>query len=369
MINVTVNDKTANVFARGVDFNVIEQLEMMLKSDITDNTKVSIMPDTHWGKGALVGTTIQLPKDARQWKVSPNVVGVDIGCGMVAIKVKEHDLDLTKVDNTIKNLIPAGFNHHADATKAGLRAAHMLEVKGAGITEDMLRLVPVSLGTLGGGNHFIDFTRDENDDIWLTIHTGSRNLGVQVASQYQKLADAQNPQENGLGYLTDDLLFEYLNDMTFTQMFAAENRKEIAKTILDNLGLTSVDMFDSIHNYIDVENGIIRKGATDATAGKRLIIPINMQFGSIIAEGKGNVDWNFSAPHGAGRVLGRNQAKKLLSMDDFVADMAGIYTTTATKKTIDESPRAYKKPEDIIEQIGDTVDIKHIIRPMYNFKG
>lgn len=371
MIGLKGRNGEGKIFAEQVDDNVVGQALSLLNSDVTEGTKVRIMPDAHFGKGALVGTTIKLPEDRRDWKVSPNVVGVDIGCGMMAYKLKEHDLNLEQVDRNIKQNVPSGFNHLKTATNDAndFLKKYITQSVSSDLYKDKLPLIPLSMGTLGGGNHFIDITRDENDDLWLTVHSGSRNLGIQIASSFQEVAERLNPRPEGLSFLQGDALDEYLNDMKLGQEFAHLNRQTMLNNIVKVMGWHVEDSFDSIHNYIDIENGIIRKGSTDATKDKRLIIPMNMQFGSIIAEGKGNDDWNNSAPHGAGRVLSRSKAKKILSMDDFKEDMNGIYTTTAVQSTIDEAPEAYKKPEDILSQIGDTVTIKHIIKPLYNFKG
>lgn len=365
------NNKTAKIFAEHVDENVVGQAISLLNSEVTDDTQVRIMPDAHFGKGALVGTTIKLPKNRNDWKVSPNVVGVDIGCGMMAFKLKEHDLNFEQVDRNIKQNVPSGFSHLSNATNEAndFLKKFITQSVSAEMYKDKLSLIPLSMGTLGGGNHFIDITRDENDDLWLTVHSGSRNLGIQIASSFQKVAERMNPREEGLSFLEGDALNEYLNDMKLGQEFAHLNRLTMLNNIVKAMGWHVEDSFDSIHNYIDIDNGIIRKGSTDATNGTRLIIPMNMQFGSLIAEGKGNDDWNNSAPHGAGRVLSRSKAKKIITMDEFENDMKDIYTTTAVQSTLDEAPEAYKKPEDIISQIGDTVDIKHIIKPLYNFKG
>ena len=365
------NNKTAKIFAEHVDDNVVGQAISLLNSEITDDTQVRIMPDAHFGKGALVGTTIQLPEDKRKWKVSPNVVGVDIGCGMMAYKIAEHDVNLEQLDRNIKQNVPSGFKHLQNATHQSQNFIKKMSesMVSIGTYADKIPLFEVSLGTLGGGNHFIDLTRDENDDLWLTVHSGSRNLGIQIASFFQSYAETVNNRPDGLSFIEGEALDEYLNDMKWGQQFAHLNRKTMLNNIVKAMGWHVVDSFDSIHNYIDIDNGIIRKGSTDATNGKRLIIPMNMQFGSLIAEGKGNEDWNNSAPHGAGRVLSRSKAKKIITMDEFKKDMTGIFTTTAVESTLDEAPEAYKKPEDIISQIGDTAEIKHIIKPLYNFKG
>lgn len=358
----------AKVYASLIDDASKNQVQNMMDADISKFAQVRVMPDAHFGKGALVGTTIQLPDNFNDWRVSPNVVGVDIGCGMLTYKINQHDVNLEQLDGLMHNVIPTGKQHYQAPTASGMAFLKKFNQQGrVDLKDSAQRLLETSLGSLGGGNHFVEVTRDENDDLWLTVHSGSRNLGIQIANAWQKVADEHNPAENDFGYLTGDLLSGYLNDMNLVQEYAALNRQTMLETLVRELGLDVIDSFDSVHNFID-EQGTIRKGATDATLGKRLLIPLNMRDGSILAVGRGNADWNNSAPHGAGRVLGRNVAKQTLDMTEYQAQMADVYTTSVNEKTLDEAPNAYKPKAAIIENIGDTVEVETILKPIFNYK-
>lgn len=314
-----------------------------------------------------------MPEDRQAWKLSPNVVGVDIGCGMLSYQLEESlgKKDFKLLDQTIKAKIPSGKSVHQQSYRSAFDEEAMdliqdLQIPLKADSQDRLRR---SIGTLGGGNHFIELTQDEEGLNWLTVHSGSRNLGVQVASHYQDLADQENPtEEKNLNYLTGPSLERYLDDMALAQAFAALNRQAMLDKIVESLGLTVLDRFDSVHNYIDLDRGIIRKGATSAQAGERLLIPLNMKEGSLIAVGKGNPDWNYSAPHGAGRRLSRSQARKQLKVNEFQQEMKGIYSSSVNSKTIDEAPAAYKDSSQILGEIDDTVTISHRLKPLYNFK-
>ena len=360
------------------------------------NSKIRIMPDVHAGKSCTIGTTMQL-----DGKVTPNLVGVDINCGMLVIELGNIDLDLEYVDEMVNKFIPCGFNIHDNPLfnfSAKLSELYCYSV----IDEDIANK---SIGTLGGGNHFIEIDVDDDNNKYLVIHSGSRNLGVRVCKYYQDLAiksminrntlvrdtidklkkegrcnEIQKellnipkiPINKDLAYLECDNYYNYLHDMSIVALYANLNRKFMAKIILEKLGLSLRDynyhMFETLHNYIDINNKILRKGAVSAKLGERLIIPMNMRDGSLICIGKGNEDWNYSAPHGAGRLMSRTKAKDTIEMVDYKDSMKGIYSTSITSSTLDEAPQAYKPMEEIIECIKDTVEIERIIKPIYNFK-
>ena len=381
-----------------LDEKAINQVNTLLEQDAFKNAKVRIMPDVHAGAGCVIGFTADLGA-----KVIPNVVGVDIGCGVLVANLGKVSIDFEKLDLTIKKNIPCGFNvnNNLMGTEEGTSRSIINEIKIKDHLRDYNRLVH-SIASLGGGNHFIEIDQDDEDNKYLVIHTGSRNLGKQVADIYQDLAikkmtsvkeedkqeiikklKAEGRQKDipdalraltpeikipkDLAYLEGQDREDYLHDMKLCQYFAHLNRTCIMNRICSLMFWTPINIFTSIHNYID-ENNIVRKGAISAHKGQHLIIPINMQDGCILGIGKGNPDWNESAPHGAGRILSRSQAKKELKVEDFKSDMAGIYTTTANQSTLDESPRAYKPIEDILNYIGDTIIIEKIIKPIYNFK-
>lgn len=381
-----------------LDEKAINQVNTLLEQDAFKNAKVRIMPDVHAGAGCVIGFTADLGA-----KVIPNVVGVDIGCGVLVANLGKVSIDFEKLDLTIKKNIPCGFNVNNDlmGTEEGASRSIIDEIKIKDHLRDYTRLVH-SIASLGGGNHFIEIDQDDEDNKYLVIHTGSRNLGKQVADIYQDLAikkmtsvkeedkqeiikklKAEGRQKDihdalraltpeikipkDLAYLEGQDREDYLHDMKLCQYFAHLNRTYIMNKICSLMFWTPINVFTSIHNYID-ETNIVRKGAISAHKGQQLIIPINMQDGCILGIGKGNPDWNESAPHGAGRILSRSQARKELKVEDFKFDMAGIYTTTANQSTLDESPRAYKPIEDILNYIGDTIIIEKIIKPIYNFK-
>ena len=387
------------IFAKTLENTAKEQIDLLCAQAAFKDAKIRIMPDVHAGAGCVIGFTADLGN-----KVIPNIVGVDIGCGMLATKVKtSNSVDLEKLDSVIKRLIPAGRNAHDHKTST--MDLHDL------ICYDKLKnpdWMDASMGTLGGGNHFIELDVATDNSLWLVIHTGSRNVGKQVAEIYQDIAisDCSFKQEcsneisdkikllkeegrqkgiyseisaikqkyEGKTKLPKELCYvegehreQYLSDMRFAQRWAVKNREMIAKNIFDAMGWEIADQFCTIHNYIDDFN-MIRKGSIAARVGERVIIPLNMRDGSIIAIGKGNEDWNCSAPHGAGRLMSRSQARDSLKLSDFTNTMKGIYTTTATQETIDEAPMVYKDASEIISLIGPTVEVKDIIKPIYNFK-
>ena len=390
---------TAICYAKVVEEEAIEQIRRMCDYAMTEGSRIRIMPDVHSGKGCTIGTTMTITD-----KAVPNVVGVDIGCGMYTVELGKDDIDYMLVD-AAAHYIPSGMSvwegrkEHFDLT--GLKCYRELK--------DSRRLER-SLGTLGGGNHFIEIDEAEDGTKYLVIHSGSRNLGKQVAEYYQKLAvkldrgydsyleqrdeiirtykeqgradeiqkalkqlkweahrgEYQMPED--LCYLSGKYLEEYLHDVEICQAFAKRSRELMAEILCERAALNMGESFHTIHNYIDTDEMILRKGSIAAHKGEKVLIPINMRDGSVIAIGKGNPEWNYSAPHGAGRVMSRTKAKETLSMDDYKKAMEGIFTTSVNEQTLDEAPMAYKSLEDIIDVITESVDIVEIIRPVYNFK-
>lgn len=390
---------TAISFAKVVEDAAREQIRRMCNYEFTAGSKIRIMPDVHAGKGCTIGTTMTVTD-----KAVPNIVGVDIGCGMYTVKLEDSTIDFARVDEAA-HYIPSSKNVW-DCKQERFDLTELNCYRSLKETRRLAR----SLGTLGGGNHFIEIDRAKDGTFYLVIHTGSRNLGKQVAELYQRLAidlakgkdkffkqkeeiiavykslgrkseiqsklkELEKEYRNVKAAMPDDLCYvygkyfhQYLHDMEICQTFARRNRELIAKILIGKAGLTGGEAFHTTHNYIDVEELIIRKGAIAAHKDERVLIPINMRDGSVMAVGKGNADWNFSAPHGAGRIMSRGEAKAQLSMDDYKQSMAGIYTTSISEGTLDESPQAYKSLDDIIDVIGDTVEIVDVMKPVYNFK-
>lgn len=398
--------KDLKIFTKNIEDNAKEQIDTLLKQEAFKDSKIRIMPDVHAGAGCVIGFTGDLGD-----KVIPNIVGVDIGCGMLCVELGNIDIDFEKLDNVIREYVPSGREVHKEIME--LFEGKLACLKCYRLLKDVKRLER-SLGTLGGGNHFIEIDIDKDNNKYLVIHTGSRNLGKQVAEIYQEKAirlcnfgeeefdkkkeeiikhykeigqkekiqgelnklkeqyqeDKKNIP-NELAYLTGKYREDYLNDMKICQEFAVKNRRLIARIILNKMNLLiacETPYFESIHNYISFEDNIIRKGAISARKGEKVIIPMNMRDGCIIGVGKGNEDWNFSAPHGAGRVMSRKQALEKINIEDYKKSMNGIYTTSINDFTKDEAPMVYKRPEEIIENITDTVEITKIIKPIYNFK-
>ena len=393
------------IFTKNVEQEAVDQIELLLAQDAFKDCKVRIMPDVHAGKGCVIGFTADLGE-----KVIPNIVGVDIGCGMLCVSIGHGDIDFEKLDNVIRTYVPSGRNVHDGRN---YKFVGLQDLKCYRELRDTKRLER-SIGTLGGGNHFIEIDVAEDGEKYLVIHTGSRNLGKQVAEYYQNLAyelmsgkdklydeqekiiaeykstgrkseiqsaiaelhrkfKAVNPKlPNDLCYLEGKYREDYLHDMRICQKFAYFNRVMIAQIICNHMGWgvdnDMPDYFECIHNYIDHDSNIVRKGAISAKLGEKVIIPINMRDGCIIGTGKGNDDWNQSAPHGAGRIMSRTKAKEIVTLEEFKASMDGIYTTSVNASTIDESPMAYKTLDEIIGNIKDTVDVMAIIKPVYNFK-
>lgn len=404
--------KDLKIFTTDIEQEAIKQIDELLEQEPFKNCKVRIMPDVHSGKGCVIGFTADLGN-----KIIPNIVGVDIGCGMLCVELGNIDLNLEKLDKIINEFIPAGRN---------IREKEIFKLENIEKLHCFRELKKTNkfnkaIGTLGGGNHFIEIDIDNEENKYLVIHTGSRNLGKQVAEYYQNLAielcsgkeefhnkkyklietykkqgkkleiqkaikELEKEYKNNKPNLPKDLCYlegkyrdMYLHDMKICQEYASLNRLQIAKEILMNyFQLTYVpeidyppimnNRFETIHNYISFEDNIVRKGAISAHKGEKVIIPINMRDGSIIAIGKGNNDWNQSAPHGAGRIMSRMKAKNIFQLEDFIKSMEGIYTTSISEETIDEAPFVYKPIQEIIDNIQDTVEILKIIKPIYNFK-
>lgn len=397
MFEIKGKVNTAICYAKVVEDEAVEQIRRMCDYEFTEGSRICIMPDVHAGKGCTIGTTMTVVD-----KAVPNIVGVDIGCGMYTINLGKGEIDFEKLDEAA-HFVPSGMNVWEDRQERfdlmGLRCYRGLR--------DTKRLER-SLGTLGGGNHFIEVDRSADGTNYLVIHTGSRNLGKQVAEFYQQLAidlnkgketyfqerDALIAEYKAAGRrseiqaaleaiswkqreatMPEDLCFlygtyleDYLYDVEICQQFARRNREKIAEVILARTGMTGNDAFHTIHNYIDTDEMILRKGAIAAHKGEKVLIPINMRDGSVLAVGKGNPDWNYSAPHGAGRLMSRKKAKESLSMEEYQEMMAGVYTTSVNEATLDEAPMAYKSLEDIIDVIRESVDVIDVMKPVYNFK-
>ena len=399
MLEIKGKMNTAICYAKVIEDVAIEQIKRMCDYELTAGNKVRIMPDVHAGKGCTIGTTMTVTD-----KACPNIVGVDIGCGMYTVKLADKSLDFEKIDEAC-HYIPSGRNVW-DGRKERF---DIQELKCYRALKDTKRLAR-SLGTLGGGNHFIEIDKAADGTHYLVIHSGSRNLGKQVAEIYQQLAiDLHAGKEDyfirreeiirtykeagrraeiqdalkelakeytaktsdvpeDLCWLYGSFLGDYLHDVEICQRFACRNREIMAETILERTGMSKEEVFHTIHNYIDTNEMILRKGAIAAHKGERVLIPINMRDGSVIAVGKGNPEWNYSAPHGAGRIMSRGKAKETLSLEEYRASMEGIYTTSVNESTLDEAPMVYKSLNDILDVINETVDIVDIIKPVYNFK-
>lgn len=394
--------KDLKIFTNNIEDKAKEQIDLLLEQDAFKDCKIRIMPDVHAGAGCVIGFTGNLGD-----KVIPNIVGVDIGCGMLCVELGDIDLDLEELDKVIREYVPSGMNVHNEIqTYFDLKQLLCYPV-----LKNKDNWLEKSLGTLGGGNHFIEIDIDENNNKYLVIHTGSRNLGKQVAEIYQneaihhcsyfyEMQAEKNLMINALKsqgrekeiqqtlneitkkykdktklpkdlcYLEGELREAYLHDMKICQEFAVKNREAIAGEIIARMGLPLCveGHFETIHNYISFEDNIVRKGAISAKKGEKVLIPMNMRDGCIIGIGKGNDDWNQSAPHGAGRIMSRMAAKKTFNIDEYKDSMKGIYTTSVNEETIDEAPMVYKPMQEIIDCIGDTVEIIKIIKPIYNFK-
>jgi len=367
MIEINGKYNTAKIFTNTIDSGAIDQITELCNQEFVKDSTIRIMPDVHTGIGCTIGTTMTITD-----KVVPNLVGVDIGCGIETVKLKSKKIDLKKLDKVIHEYIPSGF----DIRKKQHRYTEYIDFDKLACRKHIdINRARLSIGTLGGGNHFIEVNIDKEGALYLVVHTGSRHLGKQAAEYYQKLAykelknkSVSDKIKKNLSYLEGENFINYLRDMKIIQQFAEYNRKAIIDEIMNRLGLDEDGQFTTIHNYIDLDNMILRKGAISAKKGERIIIPINMRDGSLICIGKGNKDWNYSAPHGAGRIMSRRQAKKAISLEEFQKSMEGIYTTTVNKSTLDECAYAYKPMDEIIKNIKDTAEVVNIIRPIYNFK-
>ncbi len=399
MIEITGKYNTAKCFATTVEDVALEQIKAVCDTDAFSSSKLRIMPDVHTGKGCTIGTTMTITD-----KISPSLVGVDIGCGMYTVYLGNIDIDFEKVDEAA-HFIPCGRK----VWDGRQERFDLTELRCYRYLKDSRRLER-SLGTLGGGNHFIEIDVDENGGKYLVIHSGSRNLGTQVATHYQQIAvdlnkgkeeyfrkrdaliaeykaegrrneiqealkelEAECPAREAtltadLCYLYGSFMDDYIHDVDICQRFAERNRAIMAEIILHRCGWTALETFQTIHNYIDVGEMILRKGAVSAKAGEKLLIPINMRDGSLICIGKGNADWNSSAPHGAGRLMSRSAALERLTMAEYKAEMSGIYSTCINTDTLDESPMAYKSMDEIVENIEPTAEIVCRIKPIFNFK-
>lgn len=383
-------DNEVKVFAETFEQEAYDQIKTLADFEPYVNEKIRIMPDAHAGKGCTIGTTMTITD-----KITPNLTGVDIGCGMLVVEIREREIDLKELDSVIHEHVPSGFNTH-------LIPIHSFDFEKLRCSKNVnLERALLSIGSLGGGNHFIEVDKSEDGRLYLVIHSGSRNLGVGVCNYYQNLAyknisnqaegrnklisslKAQGREKDinvelqklkkpkfakELAYLDGKDFEDYINDMEIVQRFASLNRKTIAELILGHMDLHAVSTFETIHNYIDTKNMILRKGAVSAQIGEKFIVPINMRDGSLICIGKGNEDWNCSAPHGAGRLMSRSKAKEMVSMDEYQSSMESIYTTSVNGSTIDEAPQVYKSIEEIMEAIKPTADIAEVIKPIYNYK-
>ena len=359
---------SAKVYTEVVEETALDQIKVLCDQEFIEGSCIRVMPDVHAGAGCTIGTTMTI-KD----KVVPNMVGVDIGCGMEMIQVKNKHIELEKLDKLIYEKIPSGFqvrdtlhkyNEEIDLTQ--LRCLKQGKIH--------LQRAQRSLGTLGGGNHFIEVNKDEENKLYVVVHSGSRHLGVEVASYYQdeayqRLYDMGNREIiKNLAYIQGELFEDYMYDMKLVQQFALLNRKAMMDEMIRGMKWKVVEEVSTIHNYIDTEAMILRKGAVSAKEGEILLIPINMRDGSLLCKGKGNPEWNYSAPHGAGRLMSRKEAKSTFTVSQFKKEMKDIYTTSVNQNTLDECPMAYKTMEDIIDNVSDTVTIQKVIRPIYNFK-
>lgn len=397
MIELKGKYSEAKIFTDVVDEASVAQVLLLLNQEFTAGSRIRMMPDVHAGAGCTVGTTMTISD-----KIVPNLVGVDIGCGMETIRIKEKNIELQKLDKLIYEKIPSGFNIREKAHRyfKEINLEELYCYKHIDVAR-----AEKSMGTLGGGNHFIEADRDDDGNIYIVVHSGSRHLGLETANYYQErgyrelngsaeedvnalIADlkAQGREREiqrsikslkntkrtaipkALAYVSGELFEHYIHDMKIIQEYARLNRQAMIDEIIKGMKLHMVEQFTTIHNYIDTDDMVLRKGAVSAKAGEKLLIPINMRDGSLICVGRGNDDWNQSAPHGAGRLMSRAAAKESFTVSEFKKQMNGIYTTSVNNSTLDECPMAYKSIDDIMNNIGDTVEITKIIKPIYNFK-
>ena len=397
MIELKGTYTEAKIFTDHADESSIAQVRVLLEQEFVSGSRIRLMPDIHAGAGCTIGTTMTITD-----KIVPNLVGVDIGCGMETALLKEKHIELQKLDKIIYEKIPSGFGirekTHPYFDEIDLTQLYCYKHINPARAEK-------SLGTLGGGNHFIEADKDEDGNLYLVVHSGSRHLGLEVAQYYQEegwkalngtakkdiellIADlkAQGREQEiqaaiearkstvktdvprMLAYVTGDLFGQYIHDMKIIQKYAVLNRQAMMREIVKGMKLHVKEQFTTVHNYIDTDAMILRKGAVSAKKGEKLLIPVNMRDGSLICTGKGNEDWNESAPHGAGRLMSRSAARQAFTVSEFKKQMSGVYTTSVNKGTLDECPMAYKGMEEIVANIADTAEIDKIIRPVYNFK-
>ena len=398
MLIINGKHNAAIVYTDNIENTAHEQLEAVCDAPYLADCKVRVMPDVHAGKGCTIGTTMTI-----HGKVVPNMVGVDIGCGMYTVKLEDKSIDFNELDATIRKHIPSGRAVRSDVHQFA-EQVDLNELQMASMCD--IDRAYRSIGSLGGGNHFIEVDKDNDGHLYLVIHSGSRHLGVQVADYYQDaaywqlsgkkkqninaviaelkaqgrhkeisetvkklkvdLTESEIPRD--MAYVSGLLFDDYIHDMRITQHFAMLNRKAMADEIIRNMRLTVADEFTTIHNYIDTDAMILRKGAVSAKAGEQLLIPINMRDGSLLCVGKGNPDWNQSAPHGAGRLMSRKKAKEKLDLGDYRDAMSGIFSTCINNRTLDEAPMAYKSMDAILKHIAPTVNVVKVIKPIFNFK-
>lgn len=367
MIIIKGKYNEAKVFTDNLEESAREQIQTLCDQPFVEGSKIRIMPDVHAGAGSTIGTTMTIID-----KVVPNLVGVDIGCGMETIRLADSKVDWIELDRLVRERIPAGYKIRK-RPHPYLQEIDLLKLRArdGGKNDSKLKMDRAyrSLGTLGGGNHFIEGNRDEQGRLYIVVHSGSRHLGLQIAQYYQRVAQKEQPHSpRDLAYLQGQSMEDYCHDMQIMQEYAVLNRKAMIDVIVQGMGLEVEEDFTTTHNYIDMDNMILRKGAISARKGELALIPFNMRDGSFICRGKGNPDWNYSAPHGAGRIMSRTQARKELSLKTLHEDMADVYTTSVNRSTLDESPDAYKPMEEISALIKDTVEVLHHIKPEYNFK-
>lgn len=398
MLIINGKHNAAIVYTDNIENAAHEQLEAVCDAPYLADCKVRVMPDVHAGKGCTIGTTMTI-----HGKVVPNMVGVDIGCGMYTVKLEDKSIDFNELDATIRKHIPSGRAVRSDVHQFA-EQVDLNELQMASMCD--IDRAYRSIGSLGGGNHFIEVDKDNDGHLYLVIHSGSRHLGVQVADYYQDaaywqlsgkkkqninaviaelkaqgrhkeisetvkklkvdLTESEIPRD--MAYVSGLLFDDYIHDMRITQHFAMLNHKAMADEIIRNMRLTVADEFTTIHNYIDTDAMILRKGAVSAKAGEQLLIPINMRDGSLLCVGKGNPDWNQSAPHGAGRLMSRKKAKEKLDLGDYRDAMSGIFSTCINNGTLDEAPMAYKSMDAILKHIAPTVNVVKVIKPVFNFK-
>ena len=369
----------AKVFSQNRDQTAVSQIAEICSNAAYKNSKIRIMPDYHPGLGSVIGFTATLEN-----RIIPNTVGVDINCGMHTSKLGDIEINFRLLDNFIRSSIPHGFKHNkkisADLSEQLIKKVTAVSEKLGLDADEQLK----GIGSLGGGNHFIEINKSNDGDKYLVIHSGSRNFGLQVcryhqqrayqycSNKYKKIKDLKLKEEYNLNksnsFLEGEMAAAYYQDMKVAQIYADRNREIIAQKILDFLDLKKAESFQTRHNYINFKDQIIRKGAVSAHQGEKILIPLNMRDGSILAEGLGNEDWNYSAPHGAGRLMSRTQAKNELSLREFKKQMRNVYSSSVKKSTIDESPAAYKSPTEILLSVKDSIKIIEILKPLYNFK-